>query len=211
MTPPTFNPAVPENLTDSFATSQPQLQNNFIAIFTAFARNHVSINDVNAGNHNIIELVERANPVLTNLDETAIYTKNVEGQTDEVFIRYQGQGQEFQFTTYQIYKIPPENGFLAYFTFLPGGIIAYFGFFPARSAVEGRAPQILQLNPPIAKNIIGMTTCFAGTATYNPNPISQPLSVIVTPPVDEIYRSLRFTSNLSVGSNDTYYFILANT
>jgi hypothetical protein len=165
MNPVPFNPGVPENPSDELAISQPQLMNNFLQLYNYFLKNHLPIDAASgAGNHTIIELLEQSNSKQTDVSEISVYTKDVEStgitdQTDQIFIRYQGNGQEFQYTNYQIYSIQPTPSQTSYFTFLPGRILIYFGTF------QNLPNNILSLFPPVATNIISVSTCPSGSAT----------------------------------------------
>lgn len=206
-TPPIFDPTVPERLSDSFATSQQELRDNFQSLFNVFAVNHVAMNEPNAGNHTFINLLEQANPILTDLNEIAIYTKDVEGQTDQIFFRYQGSGQEFQFTNYQLFKLQAKKNFTAFFTFLPGRIIVYFGSFPS---ITGIASQIVKLEPQIATNIIGITVCANGQTATRKDPQAQ-TQVHVIDPIKGIYTELQFNLAIGGGVQGCFYMVVANT
>jgi hypothetical protein len=211
--PPLYNPTVPERLGDTFAVTQKDLQDNFQSLFNAFSANHVAMNETNAGNHTFINLLERANPILTNLSEIAIYSKDVEGQTDQMFFRYQGEGIEFQFTNYQLYSIPPENpndpnkGFKSYFTFLPGRVIVYFGIFAGTGQIGA---QTLKLVPEIATNIIGVSVCNAGTAPVSKDVIPQ-YQLTVDPAINGIFSTLQFSRAFAATITDAFYMVVANT
>lgn len=206
MTSASYDPNTPQFLSDSFATTQPQFQTNFQTLFAAFAKNHVSITAAaNAGNHNIIELLGQLNPIQTDVGEINIYTKDVEGQTEQVFFRYQGNQKEFQFTNYQIYALPPTKDLQQFFTFLPGRLIVYFGSFtglvgPTRGALT------LELQPAIAKNIIGMTFCPRFTIAFPP-------SVRILPEEEGFIKKIDIfhSSGSELAPPDSFYIIVANT
>lgn len=153
MTTPTYNPNVPEHFSDNLAETQEPLLINFQTLFDDFLKNHVSLDaGATAGNHSIIQLLERDNTQQTGAGELSVYTKKVDGQTDQVFLKYQGpSGAEFQFSNYQLYSIPSSSSQTAFFTFLPGGIIAYFGSYNLSS----NTGQIA-LQPAICRNIISV-------------------------------------------------------
>jgi hypothetical protein len=165
MQPSEYNPNVPENPSDSLADSQPEFLENFLTLYNTFLVNHVALDDpstmpVIRGNHTIIELVEQDHSFQTDLGEISVYTKDVPGQTDQVFLKYQGSaGQEFQFTNYQIYSVDSTN----FFTFLPGRNILYFGSFVSLPS------NILTLTPPIARVIISINFCPIGAASNRTN------------------------------------------
>jgi hypothetical protein len=169
--PPLYDPNTPEFPSDSFATSQPQLLDNFQALFNAFVTNHISLDATsNAGNHTNIQLIEQENPLQTDASEINVYTKDAPGQTDQIFLRYQGNGVEFQYTNYQLYSIPNFIGQTTNFTFLPGRVIVYFG-----ALFQPNVKQIF-LYPQIARKIISISLVSSG-------PIASKVSVaLVTSP-----------------------------
>ena len=146
-----YNPNTPIS-TESFA----QWQENFIQNFTqsnnAFSQDHVPLDAAsNAGNHNVIELLKRKSTQQTGVAELSLYSKNVVNQTDQIFMNI--QGSEFQYSNYQIYALPTTN---TYFTFLPGGLIVYFGLSDYKTAPGSGSFKNLVLVPAIAKNVISV-------------------------------------------------------
>ena len=157
----TFNPTAP-NVNNPYAQWQMELLANFRSMSSTFAQNHVSLESASgSGNHTHVDLFEQPSAPQTNSDEFSIYTKDVEATTTQVFMRYQENGQEFQYTMYQIYPI---NGFgvqEGFFTFLPGGLICYFG---KLNVVTGGIRQTsFSLSPLVCKNVI----CICTTPTSN--------------------------------------------
>ena len=80
-------------------------------------------------------------------------------------MKYQGTTEEFQFSCYQIYSIPPiELPFSGtqtiYFTFLPGRVLLYFG---VNSNGAGFVANSITLLPPVAVDVICMDFCTSGT------------------------------------------------
>ncbi len=194
-TPPPYNTGIPEPET-TIAEAQTLFQNNFIRLFEAFSKDHVSLNELNnAGNHNVIQLVELSQPEATQSLEIAIYSKKVEGQTDQLFMRYQGNGKEFQLTEYQIYSIVPTDKQEAYFTFLPGKIIVYFG----RVFSAGTTSFNIDINPPVAQNVSGVNLGGIGTATNQPN-------VLLQYPVNGFYNQITLRSSSSMVDNFYLFF-----
>ncbi len=199
-----YDPNVPEFRSDSLKTTQQPLQDNFQALFNAFLVNHVSINDAvdTPGNHTLINLIEQVQAIQTEVDEINIYSKDDPDTTDQLFFRYQGNGQEFQFTDYQIYSTPPvtDNKVVTtgFFTFLPGKVIVYFG------SITGNRPLIpitlvtLVLQPPIAKNIITISACSIGSDLTTVG------AVELLPPVDGFFKSVTFLNQ------NIYYLVMAN-
>lgn len=196
-----YNPNVPR-ITDSFAEWQPEFLMNFKQLFRAFFQNHVSLSSTsNAGNHTYIQLFEQTSPQQTNVGEFAIYTKEDDTTTDQIFMRYQGNGTEFQFSCYQIYPLTPTDSQTPFFAFLPGKVICYFGLFNQTVSVPIQN-QIL-LNPPIARNIISVNL----TGVNNTNPASS--VTLVTN--NKITTALTLsTAVASVAPATQYYVILAN-
>lgn len=148
-----YNPNIPR-ISDPFSLWQINFQKNFKALSDVFKVNHIALeNSSNVGNHTFINLFEQDSPLQTNSGDFAIYTKEDPTQTDQIFMRYEQNGQEFQFSNYQIYSIPDTKTQKTYFTFLPGRILVYFGeFTPSKpsSTID------LLLNPPVSKNIMSI-------------------------------------------------------
>jgi len=146
---------------DSLATSQPQFLNNFAGFYAAFLQDHVALDSVSeAGYHTVARMLEQKNSFQTDLGEISIYAKKVEGQSDQLFLKYQGQGQEIQLTTYQIYSLNPITKGKKiiqhqYFTFFPGNLLIYFGDIVYNNNIK--------LFPTIAKRIITVSLCPTNT------------------------------------------------
>lgn len=157
-----YNPGIPENPSDSLQESQGDLLTNFFQLYEIFSKNHVPLDAVSgSGNHSIVQLFEQNNSQQTDVGEISIYTKEIDQQTDQIFINV--QGQEFQFTNYQIYQVNPNY----YFTFIPGKIILYFGF------VTSINNNVFAFYPPVAKKLISASFCpLQNTPGLKPN-ISQ--------------------------------------
>lgn len=200
MTNPVYDPNTPTK-EQPWSTWQTDFIENFTVLGNAFALNHVPLDAASAnGNHEYIQLLEQTESQITEQGEITVYTKDVPGQTDQVFMRYQGNGQEFQFTNYQIYKIPdfttpaiPGSLLTRYFTFLPGGLICYFGF--STTFNRPRSGIHVLFKPPVAKNII--------SANFTP---AQPLTTDQGAPswVPGVNSVVVYTSY------NFYYCVLAN-
>ena len=205
--PPPYDPNVPNNPFSSLAATQPEFLNDFLQLYNVFKVNHIPLdNSTVPGNHTFIELVEQQVPAQTDVDEISVYTKGVPDQTDQIFIRYQGNGQEFQYTNYQIYSIEPQNGVTTFFTFLPGGLLLLFGSF------TDLPKNILNLYPPVAKNIITVSMCpMKATTDFNFNTKPQ---VSLEPAVKGRYTKMIVRSALggevAMKAPDSFYAILAN-
>lgn len=171
MTIPPYNPQVPLS-EDTIADGQLAFLTNFKTIFSAFSTNHIPLNDsTNPGNHSVIELIEQNKSRSTESQEVVFYSKKVTDQTDQLFMRYPLNGKEFQISQYQIFPLSIIPGVQArYFTFLPGGIIVYFGFIaPSKDNFP------IDLTPALCSNIMGINLCPIGTSTianpfYQSNP-----------------------------------------
>ncbi len=207
-TPPTNEPQYNANVpvtTDFLATSQGNFLNNFEQLYTAFLKNHVALDGgATAGNHKVIEMLEQPKGFQTDPGEISVYSKDVEGQTDQLFLGYQGNGIEVQLTNYQIYTLPivtkPNGNAIqhGYFTILPGKVIVYFGdVFPKRSSTG----NLLDLAPYVCKNVMGVNLCPLGTTpSYNPgiNLIKNNSGIITT-------ISLNL---LSVNTGDQFFYLI---
>jgi len=162
-TTPPYNTQIPEPET-TISEAQTLFQNNFERLFEAFNTDHVSLIDpTNPGNHNVIQLVELPSPESTQSQEIAIYSRKVEGQTDQIFMRYPSNGKEFQITEYQIYSIVRTSKQEAYFSFLPGKVIVYFG----RVFSKGTTSFNIDINPPVTQNISGLKLQYPVNGFYN--------------------------------------------
>lgn len=194
---PEYNPNLPE-IEKSIAESQDPLLSNFSTLYDAFVRNHVALDHpTNPGNHSNIQLNEQTQSISTQSQEIAIYTKKVQGQTDQIFMRYGANGKEFQITNYQIYAIAETDQQRSFISFLPGGIMVYFG----RLFSSGTTRFNLILNPPVKTNIMGFNLGGITTATVQPN-------VAVQAPIKGVYTTMVLTS--SGPMPDQFYLIFAN-
>ncbi len=199
--PPPYNTQIPESET-TIANAQTLFQNNFKRLFEAFNMNHVSLDDpTNPGNHNVIQLIELSTAEATQSQEIAIYSKKVDGQTDQLFMRYQGNGKEFQITEYQIYSIVPTSQQEAYFTFLPGKIIVYFGRVFSRNSNSFN----IDINPPVTKNVSGLNLC--GVIDVVGANFSQP-NVQLQFPVNGLYNQIKLNSQSAM--LDNFYLFFGN-
>lgn len=188
----------------SFAEWQEQFIENFTQLNNAFQENHIALDAASGnGNHTVLEMLQREDPQATGNAELAVYSKDVEGQTDQIFIRNPANGVEYQFTNYQIYSLSATNP-NQYFTFLPGKILCYFGLFTPNNP----GPiKLFTLNPAIAKNILSVN--FTSTVPVLGSGVTYSLNA----PQNGIYKSLNV---LAIGlptmlnSDIHYYTIMAN-
>jgi hypothetical protein len=161
---PIYNPNVPQNPDRNLAETQPEFLANFQSLFDQFAANHVPLNETNVGNHTNVQMLPQPKDLQTGASELNIYTKQVEGQTTEVFLRYAGNGDPIQLTAYQIYRVPTVATQVSYFTFLPGNLLIYFGSF---TTLPGNK---LILTPPICTKVVSVSFCQKTSATLFPKP-----------------------------------------
>jgi hypothetical protein len=218
---PTFNPNVPLRK-DKFNSSQLDFLTNFMTLYTAFSANHVALDATsNAGNHNVIQLLEQptGSTFQTDLGEISIYCKapsNTEGvsldQGDQIFLKYQGNQPEFQLSAYQIFAPPIITGGgitqTPFFTFLPGKVLLYFGTIKCSLQGLGSTNAPLYLRPPIATNIITMNFCLQGNNAGYP-----PMVSIKTANGNGFYEVLYLQSTdlQPTPANQTFFYVvLAN-
>lgn len=201
---PQYEPNIPR-VGDDLATSQGQFLINFMQLYSAFSQNHAPLDSstLTPGNHTVVELLGSATGFQTDVSEVSIYAKPIAGQTNQLFMRYQGNGTEVSITNYQIYSIPPTPQRSQFFTFLPGGILIYYGLVD----IFGY-PFLLDLNPPVAKNIISVNLCGAVTpglkASYPPR--ADPVTS-----TDGIIRQLKLYNSLSLAISELmFYMVMVN-
>lgn len=206
----------------SYADWQIQFIQNFTQLATAFAQNHVPLNDAttaNRGNHTYIELTEQTQDPQTGSQEFCISVKDVENQTDQIYFTYPGNTPVVQFTNYQIYTVKPTSQQTTYFTFLPGKLLVYFGTFgPFDSGNQGGVfNNILNLNPPVAKNIVTVNLCTKGTdPRYTPGFVPETYTLSQTPDFGWQSETLAFVKRIFLiptipsTNNNVYYLVVAN-
>lgn len=164
-----FNPNIPLASTN-YADWQSLFLANFSQLNRAFSENHVPLTGgATTGNHTIVELVEQESDTQfqTRSTEMSLYCKDVDGQTDQVFIRYPSNGTEFEYTNYQIYDLHPEKIGASIrqtqnFTVLPGKIICYFGSVLSADNSGKDITAHISLNPPVAKNLLTVNSVGIG-------------------------------------------------
>ena len=157
-----YDPIVPIP-NDFLAVSQEEFLSNFGQLYNAFVRNHVALDAVSsAGNHTNIELLQQEEGPQTNVGENSLYSKKlvqITQTTTQLFFRYQGgnpQGKEVQLTNYQLYSPGYiDKGIISLFTYLPGGLILYFGIINFSKA----AAHSLYLRPFICTKIMTFNFC----------------------------------------------------
>lgn len=211
-TPLNFNADTPTVDLD-FDLWQRDFQANFQRMSDAFKVNHLPLEATGKlGNHTIIQMPERPaeEKIQTNIGDFALFTRLVEDQTDQVFIQYEGNLAEFQYTNYQIYPIKDivDNKKVfqkTYFTTLPGKIIVIFG---SKLDTKSKVPSV-RLIPPVCKNIISVNITLIGTF-----PVVPARAYEVTPISSDVDGQPYFTSidvNFSLGAfNPFYYLVMGN-
>ncbi len=195
-----YDQNVPQ-VNDDLATSQGQFLSNFQQLFLAFAQNHVNFSaGATAGNHTVIELLSSPSGFETSAGEISLFAKPVAQQVDQLFLRYQGNTQDVQYTNYQLYDLNQVPGRAQFFTVLPGKILIYYGLV----SIPGY-PYILDLDPPIAKNIISVNLCPALTPSQPP--IVEPVTAS-----NGIIKQLKLTTpfSLPIVNELIFYFIMVN-
>ena len=203
-----YNPNVPENFSDSLAISQPDFLTNFAQLYTIFNENHVAIDaGATAGNHNLAELITRTKEPQTDLGELSLYSKVDENTTNQLYMRQEGNQKEFLYTCYQIYPIQAPPNKTAYFTFLPGGLIVYFG-----TSTNPPIADYLDLVPFVTKNVISALVCPIGATPFNKPTVGIIASSILEPGPEGIIVKVQFNRALNTGSMPSYsYLIVGNT
>lgn len=218
-----YNPNYPE-IESTWADWQIQFIQNFTQLGLAFSQNHVPLDDptvANRGNHTYIQMPEQIADAQTGAQEFSIYSKLVEGQTDQVFFTFPGNTPVVQFTNYQIYTVQPrfDPPQVTFFTFLPGGLIVYFGIFgpfnPGNK--NGVFNNLLKLNPAISKNIVSVNLCHIGTTPkYTPAAVPEknqhlgPNFEFITDPI-EIINYIAITPVIPSSNNLISFVVVANT
>ena len=203
--PPVYNPNVPLRK-DKFNDSQEDFLINFSTLYNAFAINHIPLDaGSTAGNHTIVQLTEQTSQFQTNVGEINVYAKNIPGFSDQIFLRYQGNQDEFAYTCFQIYSIESTPNQTFFFTFLPGRVLLYFG-----TVIPNSPTFSLILNPPIGRNIICANFC----------PIAANGSIAFYPPIADagstipgFFTQMNLSASFlqpSVNIPPCYYIVMAN-
>jgi hypothetical protein len=203
MTAPKYNPNVPQQPDSALSVTQKPLQDNFQVLFDVFKVNHVPLDSVSdIGNHSLVQLLQQVNPIETQFGEINAYTKEAKAQTDQVYLRYQGNGQEFQYTNYQLYTLEPVDNPTNFFTFLPGRILVYFGVYVQSGSVGSKKRKYLTLRPAVAVNIISVNYCPISTTP----PTLIPTAFVQTA-VDGFFTQIDLALN---DKQSAYYLVTAN-
>jgi hypothetical protein len=167
----------------------------------AFKVNHVPLEaTTNIGAHIIAELIEQALPIETGVGEITAYARDADGQTDQLFLRYQGNQKEFQYTNYQLYSVTDTD----FFTFLPGRILIYFGLFTPKTGKNFDENYTIKLVPGIATKIISAVLCQEGST-----PNSAIIYANVKDKEGDYFKNIQFGYSNSL-TTKAYYLIMAN-
>ncbi len=206
-----YNPNIPQFPYNSLAESQKNMLDNFQTLQSSFSVDHFPMDTASSasaytGNHNIIHLKEQEDALQTGSGEISVYTKDAPGQTDQIFLRYQNNGQEFQYTNYQIYALNPTAIQTSYFTFLPGRILLYFGQF----VNLGKQKGVLNLTPAVSTNVTSVSICPIGAAFKD----AQKPSIGYIATDKGIYTGIEIkigsTSNTGTINSPYFYLVTAN-
>lgn len=204
---PIYNPNVPQNPDRNLAETQPEFLANFQSLFDQFGKNHVPMNDSNVGNHTYVQMLPQPKDLQTGASELNFYTKQVEGQTTELFLRYAGNGDPIQLTAYQIYQVPTVGTQVSYFTFLPGNLLIYFGDF---TRLPGNK---LILTPPICTKVVSVSFCQKTSSSLFPKPfveILQPEEGFVEGILVKAAQQFPGIPDEQVATKPSYYIVVGN-
>ena len=210
----TFNADTPTVQLD-FDLWQVQFQANFQRMSQSFLVNHVPLENASkTGNHTIVQMPEQPKDrkIQTNIGDFAIFTRLVEDQADQVFMRYEGNQPEFQYTNYQLYTIKDRLDKkekiiqTTSFTTLPGNLMIIFG----SVLIKDKKWEII-LTPPVMKNIISVNMTLIGTFPNVPA-----VAYEVTPiknTVDEVdyFTSIDVMFQKPADGKPFYYLVMGNT
>jgi hypothetical protein len=210
MIPPTYNPNVPQGPSSSIGQGQQDFLLNFQTLYDAFVKDHIALDAAaDKGNHTVIELLQQTEQFQTNAGEISIYSKNISEQTDQVFLRYPGNQDEFRFTNYQIYPLEPLPFQTSYITFLPGNILVYFGVFVPNLA----PPEVsaLVLLPYVAKNIISVNLTPLGFSTGGILNVKYPPNIDTVSAIPGIITQINVKSSFGIQiAPRCYYIVVVN-
>jgi len=210
-----YNKIVPQP-NDFLADSQDDFLTNFGQLYNAFARNHVALDAASlSGNHTKIELLQQSQGPETSVGEISLYSKKLvqpKQTTIQLYHRYQGgaaAGTEVQLTNYQLYSPGAlEQGLVSFFTFLPGGLILYFGIINFSKAPANS----LYLQPYICTNIMAYNFCVKGTKLF-----ADPTVVFINterPPIVTRFQAqpaFNIPFEPKFPNVDYYFIVLGNT
>ena len=207
---PLYDPNVPKNSSNNLAETQPEFLANFQSLFNQFSVNHIGLDQINSGNHTIVQMLAQSKDLQTGPSEMNIYAKNVsygEDETTQLFLRYPGNGDSIQLTAYQIYSVATVGTQVSYFTFLPGNLIVYFGSF---TSLPGNK---LTLTPPVCKKVFSVSFCQITSNPIFPKPfveILQPGEGFVQGILVKSAQQFPGVPDQQVAAKPSYYIIVGN-
>lgn len=207
---PQFNPNIPQRK-DQIGISALQCLNNFGVLYNAFKTNHVPLDAMSAaGNHTILQMPQSSVDFQTDVAEISLYSKlgpglgtisEVPSNTSQLYVRPQGNGTAYPYTVYQIYPIPDSpNPPTQFFSFLPGGVIVYFG---SLRIPNGQQAFTLNLTPAVTRGFVTMNfTPISGVSFLPP--------YVTIPDADKngIFRSLIIKPLLVVNAPYPFYYLI---
>ena len=123
----TYSPQ-PQNVGSTLVGTRDQIRTNFEIIRDDFAINHVGYDETGEGKHKFMQMPEQASAPTTAANEGALYTKEMDSETN-LFFRKESDGTEVQLTTSQTPTVGTDGA-----TFLPGGLLMQWGFVNAPGA-----------------------------------------------------------------------------
>ncbi len=215
-----YNPNIPVD-GESIADLQIDMLNNFQRLYFGFNQDHVAISnpstDITTGLHTNCKFIPYlvTTPPSTQFDEMSIHSHPIPNQTDQFFLRYASNGPDIQFSQYTIVNLAPiMRGAVTlqipYYTFLPGGIVVYFGTVFGNSAGNN---QII-LNPQICNNILSVSATPIKNITVNPPLVlRQPSFIPQNSGEGTTYQSITMFPSTGVAADplgDQYYLIFGN-
>lgn len=166
--------------TQKISQTQPLIQDNFMAIATAFNLNHGNFDDPNQGKHEFLQMPEQSSAPATAVNEMGLYTKESSlTSQSEMFIRKENNGQEIEFTSF----LGAANGW----TRLPSGILLKWG--------QGSGTGNHSINFPTGATIPVFTSTYIGFVSVR--------DTSGTPNTFATFRSVNTTSLSVFGSSRT--------
>lgn len=109
----------------TLGASKPQVRGNFTNYFNTISTNHVAPGTSGQGKHTFAEFVEQAQAPATSIDESAIYSRLANGQS-QLFCQKENQAAnqpDVQLTRFDKGIVSGTNGY----TFIAGGILIQWG------------------------------------------------------------------------------------
>lgn len=116
----TFTPGIPAS-GQSLGSSRTQVLNNFAVLRSTIATNHIDVNNLGAGKHNLAELVVQSQSPATAAAEVALYSRAIAGIA-ELFLQKENQlaaAADIQMSRVDTGASGVDSGY----SFLPGGVI----------------------------------------------------------------------------------------